>query len=67
MRATVDNAFAIGPERALTGPVARGDVETVLRHLDAVAADEQRAYRALADAAARLGGDDSDAVRSVLG
>ncbi len=67
VRATVDNAFAIGPERALTGPVARGDVETVLRHLDAVATDEQRAYRALADAAARLGGADSEAVRSVLG
>jgi predicted short-subunit dehydrogenase-like oxidoreductase (DUF2520 family) len=67
VRATIDNAFAIGPERALTGPVARGDVETVLRHLDAVAAEEQRAYRALADAAARLGGSDAEAVRGVLG
>jgi predicted short-subunit dehydrogenase-like oxidoreductase (DUF2520 family) len=66
VRATVDNVFAIGPQRALTGPVARGDVETVLRHLDAVAADEQRAYRALADAAARLGGADAERVRSLL-
>jgi predicted short-subunit dehydrogenase-like oxidoreductase (DUF2520 family) len=67
VRATVDNAFAIGPARALTGPVARGDVDTVLRHLDALPVDEQRAYRALADAAARLGGADAEAVRSVLG
>jgi len=67
VRATVDNAFAIGPERALTGPVARGDVETVLRHLDAIAADEQRAYRALAEAATRLSGADAEAVRSLLG
>jgi predicted short-subunit dehydrogenase-like oxidoreductase (DUF2520 family) len=66
VRATVDNVFALGPQQALTGPVARGDVETVLRHLDAVAADEQRAYRALADAAVRLGGADAQAVRSVL-
>jgi predicted short-subunit dehydrogenase-like oxidoreductase (DUF2520 family) len=29
VRATVENWAALGPERALTGPVARGDEETV--------------------------------------
>jgi predicted short-subunit dehydrogenase-like oxidoreductase (DUF2520 family) len=52
--AAVDHAFADGPEAALTGPVARGDVATVERHLDAIPNDERRAYRALADAAHRL-------------
>jgi predicted short-subunit dehydrogenase-like oxidoreductase (DUF2520 family) len=67
VRATVDNAFALGPERALTGPVARGDVGTVVRHLGAVEQSEERAYKALADAAARLvgRGDDPD-LRDVL-
>lgn len=31
----VANAFEEGPERALTGPVARGDIETVIGHLTA--------------------------------
>jgi predicted short-subunit dehydrogenase-like oxidoreductase (DUF2520 family) len=31
VRATVENWAALGPERALTGPVARGDEETVER------------------------------------
>jgi predicted short-subunit dehydrogenase-like oxidoreductase (DUF2520 family) len=37
VRATVDNWAAHGPERALTGPIARGDDETVERQRDAVA------------------------------
>ena len=31
------NASAMGPSAALTGPVARGDVDTVRAHLDALA------------------------------
>ncbi len=46
VRATLDHVFALGPAAALTGPVARGDVETVGRHLDAIPAEERRAYRA---------------------
>jgi predicted short-subunit dehydrogenase-like oxidoreductase (DUF2520 family) len=34
--ATVSNWLALGPEAALTGPVARGDEETVARQRDAV-------------------------------
>lgn len=66
VRATIDNAFALGPRDALTGPVSRGDVETVRRHLAAVAVDEQRAYRALADAAARLAELDDPAMRELV-
>jgi predicted short-subunit dehydrogenase-like oxidoreductase (DUF2520 family) len=32
-----ENASAMGPSAALTGPVARGDVETIRAHLDALA------------------------------
>jgi predicted short-subunit dehydrogenase-like oxidoreductase (DUF2520 family) len=37
VRATVENWVALGPERALTGPVARGDELTVARQREAVA------------------------------
>jgi predicted short-subunit dehydrogenase-like oxidoreductase (DUF2520 family) len=37
VRATVENWSRLGPERALTGPVARGDEETVARQRHAVA------------------------------
>lgn len=36
VRETTENVLQIGPERALTGPIARGDVETVLRQYRAV-------------------------------
>jgi predicted short-subunit dehydrogenase-like oxidoreductase (DUF2520 family) len=38
VRATVENWVALGPEQALTGPVARGDELTVARQREAVAA-----------------------------
>jgi predicted short-subunit dehydrogenase-like oxidoreductase (DUF2520 family) len=38
VRQTVENWAALGPERALTGPVARGDEETVERQREAVLA-----------------------------
>jgi len=37
VRAGMENVLAIGPEKALTGPVARGDIQTIRRHLDALA------------------------------
>ena len=37
VRATVENWVAQGPERALTGPVARGDQQTVQRQRGAIA------------------------------
>jgi predicted short-subunit dehydrogenase-like oxidoreductase (DUF2520 family) len=35
---TLNNIFRIGPQRALTGPIARGDQKTVARHQQALAA-----------------------------
>jgi predicted short-subunit dehydrogenase-like oxidoreductase (DUF2520 family) len=66
VRATVDHVFELGPTAALTGPVARGDVATVSRHLAALHEDEHRAYQALADSARRLAGHDDTAWREVL-
>jgi predicted short-subunit dehydrogenase-like oxidoreductase (DUF2520 family) len=37
VRATVENWAAVGPERALTGPVARGDEQTVAGQREAIA------------------------------
>jgi len=57
VRATVENWAAMGPERALTGPVARGDELTVARQRAAVserAAELLPLFDALADATRAL-------------
>ena len=54
VRASVDNVESRGARRALTGPAARGDVETVSRHLDALDESERPLYRVLSDAARTL-------------
>jgi predicted short-subunit dehydrogenase-like oxidoreductase (DUF2520 family) len=57
VRATVDNWAAVGPERALTGPIARGDDATVARQRAAVADHAPELvdlFDALASATARL-------------
>lgn len=55
MHQTLDNALALGPERALTGPIMRGDAETVALHLQALPQKEQQAlYRALGRATVDL-------------
>ena len=53
-RATLDNVAALGPVAALTGPAARGDWDTIARHLAALDDSEVPAYLALAAAARRL-------------
>jgi predicted short-subunit dehydrogenase-like oxidoreductase (DUF2520 family) len=60
VEAVVGNAFSMGPEAALTGPIARGDVGTVAAQLEAVAAaapdlvEDFKAYgRAVAGVAGR--------------
>ncbi len=50
VRETLDNIFALGTTRALTGPVARGDADVLTRQLAALEALDPRiadAYRAL--------------------
>lgn len=54
VRGTVDNVAALGPAAALTGPVARGDWDTVDRHLAALPDDERPLYTALSNAAFSL-------------
>ena len=59
VEAIVANAFDLGPETALTGPVARGDVGTVQAQLDAVAAaapDMAEHFAALVRATAHVAG-----------
>ncbi len=64
VRASLDNAAELGPAAALTGPVARGDLVTVARHLDALPASERVAYAAMAEQARRLARrDDPDLSR----
>jgi len=53
-RGALDDVADLGPAAALTGPVRRGDTDTVRRHLDALPEAERSAYRALAEEAARL-------------
>jgi predicted short-subunit dehydrogenase-like oxidoreductase (DUF2520 family) len=63
VRETADNVFRLGTTRALTGPIARGDVAVVARHLEALRtgnADVAELYRRLGAAAldlARAGGE----------
>ena len=50
VRETLDNVFALGTVRALTGPVARGDADVVARHMDALRTLDPRieeTYRSL--------------------
>jgi predicted short-subunit dehydrogenase-like oxidoreductase (DUF2520 family) len=54
------------PERALTGPVARGDLATVQKHLETLDPGERDAYRALAREAARLAGRRDSALDRLL-
>ena len=44
---TLDNLASQGPLGALTGPVARGDAETVARHLAVLSGDQRELYRQL--------------------
>jgi predicted short-subunit dehydrogenase-like oxidoreductase (DUF2520 family) len=47
MRGTLDNIEQLGFPAALTGPVARGDIDTVRLHLSRLSARERRLYCAL--------------------
>jgi len=53
-RGALEDVAELGPVDALTGPVARGDRETVARHLAALPEDERTLYAMLAGAAERL-------------
>ena len=67
VRGTLENIERDGPAAALTGPVRRGDVDTIVRHLEALTMDDASLYRALGRAALELaqkrGMDDRTAER----
>jgi predicted short-subunit dehydrogenase-like oxidoreductase (DUF2520 family) len=53
-RGAVDDVAAVGPARALTGPVARGDGATIERHRAVLEPAERPAYDALVELSQRL-------------
>ncbi len=53
-RGSLADVAALGPRGALTGPVRRGDTETVERHLAALPPEERAGYEAMAREAGRL-------------
>jgi predicted short-subunit dehydrogenase-like oxidoreductase (DUF2520 family) len=69
IRAVVDNAVELGPDDALTGPIARGDVETVRAQVEAIRSslpELAEAFEAMARATAGVagaGGSIEDALR----
>jgi predicted short-subunit dehydrogenase-like oxidoreductase (DUF2520 family) len=65
--ASVQNAFALGPAGALTGPIARGDLATVEQHLRDLDPAERDAYRVLAREAVRLTGRRDTGLDRLLG
>jgi predicted short-subunit dehydrogenase-like oxidoreductase (DUF2520 family) len=54
MRGTMDNVEQLGFGAALTGPVARGDLDTVRLHLSRLSPRERRLYSALGQETLRL-------------
>lgn len=51
---TIENLGHHEPREALTGPVIRGDTATIARHLESLAIDDAKLYRALGRAALEL-------------
>jgi predicted short-subunit dehydrogenase-like oxidoreductase (DUF2520 family) len=63
VRAAVDNALRLGPDEALTGPVARGETGTVRAQVEAVSAGAPElaaAFTAFVRATARLAGTEAE-------
>ncbi|MDC7714854.1 DUF2520 domain-containing protein [Vogesella sp. LYT5W] len=54
MRQTLDNTLVLGPQAALTGPIARGDAGTVAKHRAVLSAQDDALYCALGQATASL-------------
>ena len=57
VRETAENVFRLGPDRALTGPIARGEESLVRQQCNAIGQwdeDVQRVYKALGHFAVEL-------------
>ena len=66
MQGTLDNVRAAGPAGALTGPVARGDIETIRRHLAALDGADAELYRTLSRATLALASLDAERRRAIV-
>lgn len=66
MQGTVANLAQQGSVAGLTGPVSRGDVDTIAKHLDALPDDLVEVYRVLARVAVEVAGLEDD-VRERMG
>ena len=51
---TIENLGSAEPKDALTGPIARGDTATIVRHIESLTLDDGKLYRALGRAALEL-------------
>lgn len=60
VRASADNVGELGAAGALTGPVARGDWDTVRQHIESIAESERATYQAMAVETAKLAGSRDD-------
>ena len=49
MMGNTENIIQYGPVGALTGPIERNDLSTVMDHLDSLSAQEQKIYRDLSE------------------
>lgn len=58
MQSALDNLQGLGVPAGVTGPAARGDMETVRRHVDALGAEAGALYRLLSEQLVRLLGAD---------
>ena len=68
---TLQNAAALGLDRALTGPVSRGDLEVVDLHLRTLKSEDRDLYallgrRALEMARSRMDPDTADSLDEIL-
>lgn len=66
MRQTLENTLALGPPAALTGPIARGDAGTVVKHRAMLSSADDALYCALGRATARLAADRLDAATQTM-
>jgi len=67
---TLDNVFSLDTVQALTGPIARGDTQTVARHLkdiERLVPEVDDAYRVLGDRAVKLSDVQGNASKDSLG
>jgi predicted short-subunit dehydrogenase-like oxidoreductase (DUF2520 family) len=54
LRGTIQNLEHLGPTSALTGPIVRGDIDTVRLHLARLSGEERALYCALGRETLRL-------------